>query len=139
ILAFATDAKDDSADKDLKKLQGTWEAVSVRVDGADVPADDVKDSGITMTFDKDKYSYKAAKSGNTETGTVKLDPGKKPATMDIAIGDGDDKGKTQLAIYKVEGDKLTLCFTDPGKERPTEFAAKKDSGHQLVVFKKAKP
>jgi uncharacterized protein (TIGR03067 family) len=42
-----------------------------------------------------------------------------------------DPGNTFLAIYKLEGDRLTFCAADAGQERPTEFRS--GPGHDLRV------
>jgi hypothetical protein len=33
---------------------------------------------------------------------------------------------------------MTMCFAEPGKDRPTKFESKESSGLVLVVYKKAK-
>src|SRR5262245_57159820 len=104
LLVAAEDAK-----KDLDKIQGTWHVVSVENDGAKRPDEVAKD--MKMVIKGDKYTFTAGDM--TESGTIKLDPSKKPATIDISITEGDDKGKTQLGIYQIEGDTFKICVDRP--------------------------
>ena len=84
-----------------------------------------------------KYTFEF--NGLTEEGTIKVEPGKKPATIDLAITEGDDKGKSQVGIYKVDGDTITVCLAAPGaKDRPTEFKSTEENGHILATIKRAK-
>ena len=69
---------------------------------------------------------------------IALDAKAKPAAMDLKIDSGSDIDKGVKAIYKLEGDTLTICVAEPGKDRPKAFAGKEGSGHTLMVFKKAK-
>jgi uncharacterized protein (TIGR03067 family) len=73
--------------------------------------------------------------GKTETGaTISVNPGKDPRTIENRHESGPSKGKTQYGIYKLEGDKWTVCMTPPGAEasgRPKDFATK---GTTNVVF-----
>ena len=72
--------------------------------------------------------------------THKIGPSKKPKTLDMTITDGPQKGMTYHAIYKLEGDKLTICrHVEPCKDRPTELVTKPNSGLMIVVWKRAKP
>jgi RNA polymerase sigma factor (sigma-70 family) len=69
-----------------------------------------------------------------------LDPAKKPKQMDI-VTRADPEGKEPYvakiaAIYSLEGDTLKICYAQPGKPRPTEFAAKPDGEHTLLVLKR---
>jgi hypothetical protein len=41
-------------------------------------------------------------------------------------------------IYKLEGNRLVTCFALNGKDRPTEFESKKNSGTALQIFEKQK-
>lgn len=38
------------------------------------------------------------------------------------------KDKTFPGIYKFDGDTLTACFSEPGKEPPTEFKSEAGGG-----------
>ena len=59
-------------------------------------------------------------------------------TIDAVRNTGPDKGKTEPGIYKIEGDTLTYCVTDIGKERPTAFATKEGTKNSLFVLKRVK-
>jgi uncharacterized protein (TIGR03067 family) len=75
----------------------------------------------------------------SEEGTMKLDPTKKPATIDLAITSGNDKGKSQVGIYKIDGDSITICLARPGEtDRPTEFKSTEENGNILVTIKRKK-
>ena len=69
--------------------------------------------------------------------TVRVDPGKKPRTMDIEYCDGPHKGKKQFAIYKLEKEQLTILATPPGappKDRPTSFDRRDGAKTTLLQF-----
>jgi uncharacterized protein (TIGR03067 family) len=103
--ALADDAA--SAADALQALKGTW----------------VSDEGIDSTWTFEGETLKASVNGLDYTCKVKVDPKAKPATLDLVIDEGpeDAKGKTSKCIYKMEGAKLILCVSLPGKDRPKEF------------------
>jgi uncharacterized protein (TIGR03067 family) len=70
--------------------------------------------------------------------TTKIDPARKPMTIDVTYTEGDSKGRTALGIYKIEGEILTICRTAPDKPRPTEVASQPGSGHPLMTYKRQK-
>jgi uncharacterized protein (TIGR03067 family) len=123
------------AKKDQEAFQGTWVAVSGEQDGKPVPPEEVKK--MKLVVKGNRYTFTAGEE--TEEGTFKLDPAKKPKAVDVMPTTGRDKGKTVLGIYEMEGDTHKSCFAPAGKERPTEFAGKPGSGNSLFVLKRAKP
>ena len=70
-------------------------------------------------------------------GTYKLDPTRDPKTVDWTDTIGEDAGKTLLAIYSLEGDRLVFCAAYPGQERPTEFRTR--PGQVLRVSQREMP
>jgi uncharacterized protein (TIGR03067 family) len=110
----------------LKSIKGTW------VSDGDGP--DAK-----WTFDGE--TLKASVNGADYTCKVKVDPDSKPhATMDLTIDEGpeDSKGKVSKAIYKLDGEKLTLCVSHPGKDRPKAFEGSPDEAYLFELKKQKK-
>jgi uncharacterized protein (TIGR03067 family) len=136
VVGAAALIADDTAKKDLDTLQGTWKIESLTFEGTDAPADLVKSTSLIIKDDK----YTISSNGKElETGTVKLDPSKKPKTIEFDIASGNDKGKTQLGIYELKDDTFKFCMARPGqKERPTELASTKKNQSILTVTKRAK-
>ena len=134
--ALAAPAKDGKDTKDdLKKFAGDWTVSSWRQFGQDVDKDQLDTARWAVKGDK--YTFEMG--GNTEEGTLKLDPAKKTPTIDLHITDGADKGKDQPGIYKLDGDTLTICFAKPGaKDRPTDFTSTEGNEQILVVMKRKK-
>ena len=131
LLAAAGLGAGDDAEKDLKKLTGTWEEVSHIADGKARTADEVK--GHTVVIDA-AGKWEAFKDGTSLLkGTVKLDPAQKPRAADWAIEGSDMVAK---GIYEVDGDTWKHCFALTA--RPTEFGSKEGSGVFYIVLKRVK-
>ena len=131
VLAAAGLGAGDDAEKDLKKLTGTWEEVSHVADGKAMAADELK--GMTVVIDA-SGKWEAFKDGTSFLkGTSKLDPAKKPKAADWAI-DGTDM--VAKSIYEVDGDTWKHCFSLT--ERPTAFESKEGSGVHYVALTRVK-
>lgn len=143
LLAFAllpmglARADDDDKKEDKKAadpIAGVWKAVSYEQDGQ--KGDEAPD--YVLSFKAGKYSQKN-NGMEDETGSYKLDTEKKPHEVTLTIESGRDKGKKQPGIFKVDGDKLTLCLAMPGSDkRPEKFEAGEGSNAILVTFKRDK-
>lgn len=117
-------------DKDAaKKLEGTYEVLSVRVGGK---ADDKKKEDVKTFIIKDgTITIKESKREDTAKFTV--DATKKPAHIDIAPA----VNEKVLGIYETKetdkGLELTITFNlEPKAERPKDF---KGEGPETVVVK----
>jgi uncharacterized protein (TIGR03067 family) len=133
---------DDPAAYEGKKLQGEWRAVEVELQGKKLTKDDaeaktmrfvIKDNGLTFS--------NTEKTGRERKKTFKLDPGKTPKEIDITSLDGQEKDTTAACIYKLDGDRLTICmpyFAKDPSVRPKEFKAEADSGLMLLTLERAK-
>jgi uncharacterized protein (TIGR03067 family) len=134
-LPLAADTGKDSKKTDKERLEGTWKVIGGERDGMKLSDEDVKKLDVTVTIKGDRYSAKA--NGEDEDGKIKIDPTKKPKTLDFIIESGSDKGKTQLAVYSLEGDKLTICIAAPGGEkRPTELKTAAGSDTSLYTLER---
>jgi len=137
--AFAGVSTAGGQKTDLDVLQGNWQVTSIKdSDMKDPPDDFIK--FFTVNFKKDVMTI-SAKGMPVVTFKVKLDPSKKPKTIDCTHSDekDPDKGKVEPGIYKIEGDVVTICTNSPdSKERPAAFAIKAGTRIQVVTMKKAK-
>jgi uncharacterized protein (TIGR03067 family) len=131
----AGDGNKELLDMDYAKLEGTWQVVSLEVDGMKIPKETIQESKLIIKGKEFTMKEKIA----TYKGTFSIDPSKKPKTIDIKFTEGPEKGNTSLGIYEFDGDDLRLCLSVTTKVRPTEFTAKPKSGHGFEVLKREKP
>jgi uncharacterized protein (TIGR03067 family) len=125
--AVSSRGDDTSQAELLKPFQGTWASSGEGIEA-------------TWTFDGEKI--KANVAGMEYTCKAKIDKDAKPhGTIDLTILDGPEeaKGKISKGIYKLDGEKLTLCVTAPGKEdRPKDFAQVEDEVYLFELKKEKK-
>jgi RNA polymerase sigma factor (sigma-70 family) len=115
---------------DLKKLQGTWQAVALEHNGDKLSAEAVKKFRVvirdnTITFDPD---------GNKREASFALATSSKPKAILLKA---DPKAAVVRGIYSLEDGRLKICLdNDEGKATPTEFATTPDSGLTLIVLER---
>jgi uncharacterized protein (TIGR03067 family) len=136
-LPLLVAAGTDEHKKELKALQGTWKAVALEAGGKALPKEAVPDFTFIIGADG-KCTGKTAQGEYAATITV--NPKSDPKTIDNLHESGAQKGKKQYGVYKVEGNKLTVCMTRPGvaeSDRPKDFATK-ETANVVFVFERAK-
>ena len=131
LLLAADGPKDDAVKTELKKWEGGWKVTLAERDGEKLPADKVKLLRVIVVGDK----VTIKDSRGDDTATIRLDPAKKPATMDLLPADDD---KPALGIYEWTGDSLKLCWGKAGGPRPKEFATKPDVETVLFILEREK-
>src|SRR5216683_790481 len=110
----------DKGKPDKEKIQGTWIIVSFKLwddkgreidlvkeakgDGGEKMAQLIKEKKLKWVFTGEKLTF----SGGDETPSFKykLDPSKKPKTIDAVVSDKE----TRKGIYTLDGKELRLCF-----------------------------
>jgi uncharacterized protein (TIGR03067 family) len=122
-------------DKDTGAFRGTWRAVAGEVSGKKVPDEVVKTLQATFTFTGNRYTIEV-QGKLYERGSFKIDARKAPKTIDLSCEEGKDKGKTQLGIYRIEGDTLTFALTVNSKERPSDFVSTETNNVQITVCRR---
>jgi uncharacterized protein (TIGR03067 family) len=132
-LLAGQDKKD--VPKDLQPFQGTWKVVKAEADGPPPPADEI--DKVRFIFAGEKITVEVDGKAEDE-GTVKADPKKDPAEIDLTKATGDKK--TARGIYKFEKDgKLVLSFTMRADEtRPKAFTAKPGSKQIVMTLERVK-
>jgi uncharacterized protein (TIGR03067 family) len=122
---------DNKLSKDEDAIIGTWKMESFEEGGKKAPEEAIKDTTVVFTVD----GKMTVKRGEQEQEfTYKLDPSQK-----IKEFNGTNaQGKAADGIYKLEDDKLTVCFSRGGGLRPTEFASAEGTTIVLMVLKRQK-
>src|SRR5262245_45664923 len=124
-LAARAIAADDP--EELKLLAGMWKPKEDSL--GDNKIDQLVLDTVTLIYESNKYTLTIG--DKTEKGTYTLDPKKSPKAMDIFPTEGDNNGKTFLAVYQIEDDKLTICYSLTPTVRPDDFEP--DSNTLLLV------
>jgi uncharacterized protein (TIGR03067 family) len=125
--------------EEMKRLQGSWTFVSGEADGQVIAEELYKKNAPKLRIEGTKFVVRINTGDITQEATWKIDPAKKPRTIDLTLISGKDKGQTQLGIYEVKGDTFKVCFARPGnKSRPTAFATKPKTGYRITVMKRVK-
>jgi uncharacterized protein (TIGR03067 family) len=136
LTAFALQAQDANAAKqELAKLEGEWKIQKVEAGGISASPDQLKELK-SLAFKGSSFTSVAGVA--KVEGTIKVDPTKKPKTIDLIFKSGQDKDAVYKAIYSLEGDELKMCGSELGKDRPKDFDVKDKKNHTLMVFKRAK-
>ncbi|MGD9720961.1 MAG: TIGR03067 domain-containing protein [Pirellulales bacterium] len=131
--ADADKAKRESRERrNLQRWQGTFEAVSIVVDGKVTPPEQLKNRKLTVKGNK----YKFENGDFQETGSYKWDVMKEPREVDIVVESGPDKGKVWTAIYSTSEQGLMICLDKDNKKRPTATVALPGSNVINEVWKK---
>ena len=135
LLVGADKPKQDPAVNELEKLQGTWNFVTLEVDGMKLPEAMLKgSSNIVIKGD----TFKTITGGVIYEANIRIDAAKNPKTIDFIFTDGPEKGKTSLGIYEVDGDDLKICLGLSRKYRPAQFATTQGSRNALETLKRVK-
>jgi uncharacterized protein (TIGR03067 family) len=123
------------AKQEVQLLGGTWKLIEATDQGDQLIVQDIR-----ATFRYGKLVLREGGKVYAES-AFKLDPTTSPNAIDLTgISEGPSKGKTLQGIYRIEGDRLTICVPcNPGvRERPTEFKAPSGSKCSLFVLKRIK-
>jgi len=115
------------------EFEGEWKMVSVVMNG--VAMDDSAVQWMRRVTTGDETTVLA---GPQVMLKVKFtsDASRSPKTMDYVITAGPNKGKTQLGIYELNGDLLTVCMSAPGSPRATKFESVPGDGATFTVWKR---
>lgn len=136
-LTALEDPKPTGVDRtSIAKFQGRWALHKSEHGGKTLPAKEV----AAVSLEVAGVQMIVRENGETkeESALTLLEAKGKPATLDTKITSGPDKDKMVRGIWKLEGDLLTICVAEPGKNRPEQFSGKEGTGHTLLVFERQK-
>jgi uncharacterized protein (TIGR03067 family) len=111
-------AKAPAEPPDREKLQGRWKGKQM---GGDY--------GWAMDIGKDTLALRGPDGNEVYSGAIIVNESTDPRQLDIIISKASISqyvGKTAYSIYMIEGNRLTLCGSEPGEPlRPASFTPDK--------------
>jgi uncharacterized protein (TIGR03067 family) len=136
LMASGSSGQDDQGKKDRQNLQGTWKVVGAEKMGEAAPREEIQE--LELIFMEEMIRVRDGGKLQQKF-KFKLDAAKDPRWLDLTYVGGPNNGRTDRAIYKLDGNNLKICiqqFQDEG--RPKAFATEKKSGTWLVVMERFK-
>jgi uncharacterized protein (TIGR03067 family) len=118
---------------EMAKFQGTWLRESAVFDGREQDKEGIDE--FQCIFRNDKYTFRAGDLALAH-GVYRLDHGRRSPTIDLTPTDKTRGRGTSKGIYEFDGVFLTICYSDPGVERPERLESKAGSKQTLLVLKK---
>ncbi len=111
LLLAASCAPKAPAPAPRSELEGVWIGTVLEQEGGKA----------TLNIVGDRFHFQGPWRSEWFEGPFTIDPLSRPHRLDLFIekAEGEEKGKTVLAVYELEGDVLTLAVGKPGSgERP---------------------
>jgi RNA polymerase sigma factor (sigma-70 family) len=136
------DRKDNvgNATDEKKRLDGEWVLTATEQEGMKASYSRGSDILLTLTGETFRLAVTTTRpplSNESELSiteyTYKVDSGKSPRAIDLYRSDAEP---FLHGIYRLDKDRLTLCWGERNKDRPTDFDVKLGSGRTLQVFKR---
>lgn len=123
---------EEAIDGEMKLLSGEWERVSaVFADGREIQR---VEGPYRLKITDGRWEKSI--EGQVFGGTFTLNPSAAPRAIDFEFKGNDGGNRIILAIYRVDGDELTIC-SSPG-ERPTGLEVREGGRGVIEVYKRAK-
>jgi uncharacterized protein (TIGR03067 family) len=118
----------------MSEIEGVWTCESAEVNGRKLDEATVK--SLKLTLRGEQYKTERGEDVLFDS-TYSLDTKTDPKRIDMIGTEGELKGKPAQGIYKLDTDRLTMCYTMPGKERPKEFKSEEKSEAYLIVWRRS--
>jgi uncharacterized protein (TIGR03067 family) len=132
LVGFVVAADAPSGDKtkaEMKKLEGTWKVVSLELAGKPLPPEKARLGLLIIKGDKLTLTERGKDAKGGKTMTFKIDPTKKPKTLDLRITRGEESVDWKC-IYSLKADELKICMPlarKKGEKGPANTHVRPDS------------
>jgi uncharacterized protein (TIGR03067 family) len=116
-------------------LEGAWMPIAANVAGKSLLMRELRVKYLVL--DAGGYSIIDQANHVVDSGEYNVDDAALPQTMDIVGREGPNAGRTMLAIYELDSDRLTVCYDLDGKERPPDMQPREDQVLLNITYARA--
>lgn len=109
-------------------VDGWWVASDGQLGGLPLPAEALSD--LALRLEKGTFRLGA------DTGRTVFHPHVRPASLDLILTQGPNRGRIVPAIYELNAAGLWLCCDLSGACRPETFTAPAGTRHFLVSYRR---
>jgi uncharacterized protein (TIGR03067 family) len=109
--------------------------VAATVGGQSLVVDELRVKYLVL--DSGGYSIIDRTNQIVDTGEYLADDAVSPQTIDIVGREGPNAGRTMLAIYRLDTDRLTVCYDLDGTERPGDMQPDEDQLLLSITYSRA--
>jgi uncharacterized protein (TIGR03067 family) len=117
------------------KLEGTWVPVAAEVSGQSLAVDELRVSRFVLQ--QGGYQIIDKADCVVDRGDYRIDESVFPQEMDIVGVVGPYAGRTMLAIYELEGDRLKVCYDLESDTRPEDMEAEDEELLLSITYARA--
>jgi uncharacterized protein (TIGR03067 family) len=110
-------------------LEGAWVPIAASVSGKELLVAELRVKYLVL----DGHDYNIIDRSNqvVDRGEYLVNDSAKPSTIDIVGRDGPNAGRSLLAIFELQDNRLTVCYNLEGQNRPANMQAQDDD--QLLL------
>jgi uncharacterized protein (TIGR03067 family) len=116
-------------------LEGAWVPIAANVSGKELLVAELRVKYLVL----DGHDYNIIDRGNqiVDRGEYLVNGSAKPWTIDIVGRDGPNAGRSLLAIFELQDDRLTVCYNLDGHNRPANMQAEGDQMLLSITYERA--
>ncbi|MGQ0836919.1 MAG: TIGR03067 domain-containing protein [Gammaproteobacteria bacterium] len=117
------------------ELDGTWVPIAADVSGQVLAVRDLRVARLVL--DRGGYEIIDRSDAIVDRGDIRIDRSATPPTMDIVGSTGPNAGRTMLAIFELDGDRLKVCYDLDGAVRPTNMQPQEEQLLLSITYARA--
>jgi uncharacterized protein (TIGR03067 family) len=116
-------------------LAGAWAPVSANVSGRELVVAELRVKYLVL--DGSDYSIIDRSNQIVDRGEYLVNESALPWTIDIVGREGPNAGRSMLAIFELQDDRLTVCYDLNGTERPSNMEPSEDQLLLSITYERA--
>ena len=116
-------------------LEGAWVPIAASVSGKELLVAELRVKYLVL----DGHDYNIVDRSNqiVDRGEYLVNDSSRPSTIDIVGRDGPNAGRSLLAIFELQDNRLTVCYNLEGQNRPANMQAQDDQLLLSITYERA--